>query len=113
MAHKFNFNKINELELIYKRLADYITLTNKHLETKSKEDDEDYEFLNSGLNQIKIKSDLKKYFTILNDKDFYTILEAKSISMVFFYLPCKIVIIFNVLLEIDLNNLNYKGKENR
>lgn len=89
LTYKLDFNETNELEIIVKRISDYNQSNDKY-EAIFKADAETFDFLNSGVNQIRIKSDLKKFFVTLNDKDFYDILKPRPISIVFFYLPCKI-----------------------
>jgi len=77
-----NFSSVN-LETVYDRLVAYNsfeTVLRRNIQTK-------YEFLDSGLTQLKIKSDLRSYFDVLTDKSYSKSLKSKRISIVLYYLP--------------------------
>ena len=57
------------------------------------EDDEQIEFEipgeQDGIKMIELKTSMKNYFIVLNDKNFHSFINKADLNIVFFHLPCK------------------------
>lgn len=76
-----------DVEGVYQRLVSYHELSEWRV--KGTDNDPAYDFLDNKITVLTVKNDLKKYFCLLTEQTFQKTLESKTISFVFFYLPCK------------------------
>lgn len=92
----FKANDLDSLNLkdLYQRILAYHTFNERmnNIVTNNHEKIQSYDFLHDGLVQLKLKADLKQYFNVLTEENFYTLLKSIRLTIVFFYLPCKCTI---------------------